>query len=246
MTALGSALAWSRAARLGVSPTTSCSCGAPAATRSPMRTRPLAMPTLACSGPAYVVAKLDRQPRPARARRRLRAPRRPRSPADSRNTPTRRRPDTCATKPPCLFDHARATSPIGAHDFVKRLGVQPRGNRSRTDEVAEEDREMPALDAAVGTLVRRRRRLRIGVKARDRAQQPVAIAGRDPQPFEIVFREARKRRNIRCRYRTSRQRIRPCQSTSGSLRSWPRRPPFPPAHTIKRRTYICSTRRPPA
>src|SRR6266516_4496993 len=43
-TAPGSARAWRRAARFGVSPTTACSCAAPAPMRSPTTTGPVAMP----------------------------------------------------------------------------------------------------------------------------------------------------------------------------------------------------------
>ena len=49
---------------------------------------------------------------------------------------------------------------------------------------------MPALDAVVETLVRRRRRLLVGVKPRDSAQEPGAIGGRNAQPFEIALCEA--------------------------------------------------------
>ena len=71
-TVLGSASACSRAARFGVSPTTACSCAAPAPIRSPTTTSPVAMPTRTCKGLAAAIVELrhrldERKPRPHRA-----------------------------------------------------------------------------------------------------------------------------------------------------------------------------------
>ena len=56
-TVSGSAIACSRAARFGVSPTTPRSCASPDPMRSPTTTSPVAIPTRTCSGePAAVTS----------------------------------------------------------------------------------------------------------------------------------------------------------------------------------------------
>ena len=89
-TASGSAKACRRAARLGVSPTTDCSCAEPSPIRSPTTTSPVAIPTRAWSLTDLISRRLTASMSPA-----LPGPparRRPHAPADSRNKPGRRRP----------------------------------------------------------------------------------------------------------------------------------------------------------
>ena len=87
----GSARACSRAARFGVSPTTTSSRAAPSPTRSPTTTRPVAIPTRAASGsPAGVRAGRPPRRSPSPPGRRARP--HPRAPGASRSRPARRRP----------------------------------------------------------------------------------------------------------------------------------------------------------
>jgi hypothetical protein len=59
---------------------------------------------------------------------------------------------------PIAFDQARAAFVIGCDDSMHVLGVEPRGKRRRTHEIAEHDGELPAL----GGIVRLWLRLRNG------------------------------------------------------------------------------------
>ena len=119
-----------------------------------MRTRPLAMPTLVCNGlplssrssdgcdSTSVEPGVDSALRRVFARMRI---------AEIGKHAIAQIPGDKAVQ--LVRSHPRNSLRYGAHDFMKLFRVEAGGNRGRSDKIAEEDGEMPALDAAVGTLV---------------------------------------------------------------------------------------------
>src|SRR5208337_1428349 len=143
-TAPGSARACRRAARFGVSPTTACSCAAPAPIRSPTTTSPVAMPTRTCKGmPAAVVSFGAASTRASPActacfgvmlvGQRI---------AEIGQHPV---PHVLRDEPAGLADEIGAAAVIRADDLAQILGIEPRRECRRADQIAEHHRQLPAF-----------------------------------------------------------------------------------------------------
>ena len=151
----GSASACRRAARFGVSPTTASSRAAPSPIRSPTTTCPVAMPDPGLQPassawglqPSHVFDQL--QPGAHRALGvvlvRLR-------PAEIGQHAVAQVLGDMAVE---AADHLRAGRLIGAHDRAQVLGIEPRRQLGRADQIAEHHGQLPALGFARS---RRRRR----------------------------------------------------------------------------------------
>ena len=140
----GSASACSRAARFGVSPTTACSCAAPSPIRSPTTTSPVAIPTRTCNGaPRRGVEpghRLDqRQPGPHRPLGIVLVG--PRI-AEIGEHPVAH---VFGDKPAGAFDDRGDAAVIGADHRAQVLGIEPRRQCRRADQVAEHHRQLPPL-----------------------------------------------------------------------------------------------------
>ena len=139
----GSANACRRAARLGVSPTTVCSCADPAPIRSPTTTSPVAIPTRACSFAGFDIEAADRvdcaQPCSHRplgvVLMRLRI-------AEIDQHAVAHVPGNEAVEP---RDHLGDRTMICRDHLTQILGVQPRREWGRADQVAEHHGQLPAL-----------------------------------------------------------------------------------------------------
>ena len=135
-TVFGSAMACSLAARFGVSPTTPRSCAAPLPMWSPTTTTPVATPIR--------IARLE-PPASSRLTASTRAPARPEPLAQhllrarwgSRSNCRISSPIYLATKPPNRWISSVTANLVSADDLAKFFDVEPRGERGRTDEVAE-------------------------------------------------------------------------------------------------------------
>ena len=143
-TAPGSASACSRAARFGVSPTTSCSWAAPTPMRSPTTTSPVAMPTRTCKGtPAAVLSfgTASTSESPARTARSASCSM-GLGIAEIGQYPVAHVPgdETAGSG-----DEIGAAAVVRADDLAHVLGVEPGRERGRANEVAEHDRELTAL-----------------------------------------------------------------------------------------------------
>ena len=118
---------------------------------------PVAMPTRAARVPSHAANLLRhrggrrgvryrlRPPRPARARRAPPARRRPRAPAASRNRRARRRPDTWRRGPRSGRSTSAQCRVVGAHHLAQVLGIEPRRQLGRADQVAEQHGQLPPL-----------------------------------------------------------------------------------------------------
>src|SRR5271166_6594374 len=161
-----SARPWSRAARLGVSPTTTCSCAAP-------------FPSVGLKAPhgfGDVESRMDRARRVILVRA---------GKAEGRQNPVAKE---FRDKSVIARQHARAGVLIGVDDLAHVLGIEPRRQRGRADEVAEHDGELAPLGGvSVGQRGGR------GVQRLDREHHlaPMADAG-DAEILEIVERQLRQ------------------------------------------------------
>ena len=142
-TASGSARACRRAARFGVSPTTDCSCAEPSPIRSPTTTSPVAIPTRAWSLTDLTsrrpTASIDAQPRPDRplgiVLMRLRV-----AEIDQHAVA-----HVFGDKAVELGDDFGDGAVIRGDDLAQILGIEPRRQRGRADQVAEHHRQLPAF-----------------------------------------------------------------------------------------------------
>ena len=89
-------------------------------------------------------------------------------------------------------DHLRARRLVRAHDFTQVLGVEPRRQRGRPNEIAEQHRQLAALRCA-------RRRLGFSLRAAvrpselgDRAQELLAVAEREPELLQVLVGQVRQ------------------------------------------------------
>ena len=88
--------------------------------------------------------------------------------------------------------HARAGVLIGADDLVHVLGIEPRRQRGRADEVAEHDGELAPLGG-----VNDDRRGERGVQRLDRRHYlPPMADGSDAEVLEVVDRQLRQHRAV--------------------------------------------------
>ena len=130
----------SRAARFGVSPTTTCSCEEPCPTISPATTMPVAIPTRtesstrACLQGRHGFGDVQRcVDRP----RRVVLMRAGKAKVSQDPVAEEFRDETVVAR-----QHARAGVLIGVDDLAHVLGIEPRRERRRSDEVAEHDSEL--------------------------------------------------------------------------------------------------------
>ena len=144
-TSLGPARACSRAARFGVSPTTACSCAAPSPIRSPTTTSPVAMPiadrerarpAVRCSRPT---ASMTAEPGPDGAlgvvlvRVRI-------AEIDEHAVA-----HVLGDEAVVAADRVGDAAVIGADHLAQVLGIEPRRQRRRADQVAEHHGELAPL-----------------------------------------------------------------------------------------------------
>ena len=97
-----------------------------------------------------------------------------------------------ATKPSKPADDLGDAAVVGADHVAQVLGVEPRGERGRADEVAEHDRELTplGLSGRCGPRGRRVGGFPAGLASRgDSLQQALAIAERDAELLEIGIGE---------------------------------------------------------
>jgi hypothetical protein len=80
----------------------------------------------------------------------------------------------------------------GAHVFRFKL----RRHRGRADEIAEHDRDLPALGGIAHRL--RRRRCWQLIQGRDCLEKPLAMSERNPELFEIGFRQISQNIGLDC------------------------------------------------
>ncbi len=125
------------------------------------------MPIRASSRTARPAAGARRPPRSSAAPRGPRARHRPPGPAGSRRTPARHRPYTWRGGPRAPRSPARSSSDRRRYR-PQILGIEQRGERGRADQVAEQHRQLPALDLAARDLrlARRLARLVLAPEAR--------------------------------------------------------------------------------
>ena len=145
----GAAIPCRRAARFGVSPTTACSCAAPSPTRSPTTTRPVAMPTRAASAspaglPQLADRRGDRQPRPDGPLGLVLM--RPRPAEIGQHAVAHELGDVALE----ARDLARHRVLIAADHLAHVLGIEPRRQRGRADQIDEHHRQLPPLGLARG------------------------------------------------------------------------------------------------
>ena len=143
----GSARACRRAARLGVSPTTACSCAEPSPTRSPTTTSPVAMPMRTASRSVPRVSRLAHrrfylQPGPHRPLGVVLM--RPRIAEIGQHPVAHEFGD----KAVIARDDAGNGVLIGADLLAQFLGVEPHRQGRRADEIAEHHRQLPPLGLA--------------------------------------------------------------------------------------------------
>ena len=191
-TVSGSAIACRRAARFGVSPTTPRSCASPDPMRSPTTTSPVAIPTRTCKRRA------------------------------GRGDELRRRLDdgepglhgalgvmfvglgiaeigehavahVLGDETAVALDQLRAAAMIGADDPAHVLGIEPRRQRGRADEVAEHHGELAALGGVRrcwrGSGGCRLRRSFRRAQTCDRLEQALAVPEGHADLFEVAVRQ---------------------------------------------------------
>ena len=144
----GSASACSRAARLGVSPTTASSCAAPSPIRSPTTTSPVAMPTRAASGlPPGAVRPAGRGcGGETCANRALGVVLVRLRPAEiGEHAVAHQLGDSALV----AGDLARHRLLVGENDLAHVLRVEPLRQLGRADEIDEHDGELPPLCAGI-------------------------------------------------------------------------------------------------
>ncbi len=149
-TAPGSASAWSRAARFGVSPTTASSCAAPSPISSPTMTTPVAMPTRAARPLAGRLARAC----PTRLDQLQASPHRPLGLVLVRLRPAEigehAITHVLGDMPAPALDHLGAGGLIGPDHLPHVLGIEPRRELSRAHQIEEHHRQLPPLGLRSG------------------------------------------------------------------------------------------------
>ena len=179
------ASACSRAARLGVAPTTACSCAAPSPTRSPTTTRPVAIPTRAASpspaGSAHVADCFRRGKSGANGTFGivLVGVR----PAEIGEYAV---PHKFGDMPADASDLARDCVLVSAQHIAHRLGIEPGRESGRVGEIDEHHRNL----APFGFVARRRRAA--APQARQCRQQFAARTQRHAELSDIVLGQQRQ------------------------------------------------------
>jgi hypothetical protein len=89
-------------------------------------------------------------------------------------------------------DHLRARCLIPAHDFTQVLGVEPRRQRGRAHQIAEQHRQLAAFRAT-------RRHLDVALRLAvrttelcDRAQELLAVTEREPELLQVLVGQVRQ------------------------------------------------------
>src|SRR5215472_6055303 len=184
-TVFGSARPCSLAARFGVSKTTDCSCADPSPIRSPTTTRPVAIPTRACSVTELTSRRPTTStiPNPARTARSASSLVCTRIAEIDEDAVAHVLGNEAVERGDSFADRAM----IGSNDLAEILGIEPRRERGRADQIAEHHRQLSAFGFGAHRRRRQRGGRRLSPERGDGVEQPPAAADRADAEFAQIL-----------------------------------------------------------